>query len=163
VITVSYDTFFNNNYSNVRGYVYKIVRNLEDSDELVMDAFMHVFDKWITFNEETHARKILFICAKHYSLNYLKHQNRDSTKRIVEFQDWMDLGEHEVVEIEFYDIMLNSLHALPPERRKAFLMLLEGMTRAEVAEELGISIHTVKNHRIQAIKSIQTHLKNKNK
>jgi len=161
VITVSYDTFFNHNYEILRGYIWKIVNNWEDSEELALDAFTNIFEKWDTFSGEEHIRRYLFICAKNLSFNHLDKRGAQKRGHTVELKPWMELDEVEIVEIEFYDIMLNSLHALPPERRKVFLMLLEGKSKADVAEELGISPHTVKNHRIQAIKSIQSYIKNK--
>ena len=146
----------------LRGYVYKIVNNWEDSDELTIDTFMHIFEKWTDFNTVEHLRRSLFICAKNYSLNHLEAQGRQKRgHHLQELKPWMELDEVEIVEIEFYDIMCHSLHCVTTDQRKVFYLLMDGLTRDEIALELNISPNTVKNHRAHAIKSIQTHLKNK--
>ncbi len=58
----------------------------------------------------------------------------------------------------FYKIY-QRVEQLPEMRQKVFkLIYLEGYSRAEVANELGISEHTVKNHSFEAMKTIRHNL-----
>lgn len=161
MITVTYDTFFNRYYENIRAYIWKIVNNWEDSEELALDAFMHVFEIWGTFNSIEHAQRILYICAKNLSFNHLEKQGRQKRGHPVELKPWIELEDVEVVEIAFYDIMCGALHCVHPKAKEVFLMFMQGMTKAEISDTLGVTPNTVKNHRAHAIKSIQSFIKNK--
>ena len=59
--------------------------------------------------------------------------------------------EERALLLEALDAIDRMLDGLPPAVRRAFLMAqLEGMKQAEIAQELGISLASVKRHLVKA-------------
>jgi RNA polymerase sigma-70 factor (ECF subfamily) len=60
---------------------------------------------------------------------------------------------------EYESILLKAIEHLPPQRKKVFQLCREGgKSYDRVAEELGISKNTVKEHMVLATKTIKLHL-----
>jgi len=49
---------------------------------------------------------------------------------------------------------------MPEQRKKVFLLFLDGLSQDEIASELNISINTVKTHKLKARQFLRDHLKN---
>ncbi|GAB3417629.1 RNA polymerase sigma factor [Niabella aquatica] len=68
-------------------------------------------------------------------------------------------GEDQLRWKEYENILLKAIEHLPPQRKKVFQMCREdGKSYDRVAEELGISKNTVKEHMILATKTIKLYL-----
>ena len=57
---------------------------------------------------------------------------------------------NKVIEIEIYCILNEVFEELPPACKNVYKMSLEGLGHKQIAEELNISINTVKKHKNRA-------------
>lgn len=79
----------------------------------------------------------------------LTEYQEQSYSPIEDFYDEEDLNHKK-------DLLLNELKTLPPQEYKVLTMIfLEGKKYKEVAEELDISVNTVKTHLTRAMKSLR--------
>lgn len=109
----------------------------------------------------------LFTLVKNRCLNFLRHQLIEEEYSVEMKEEFgfklyalesMDYSYQS--EEELQKIIKRALEALPPRCREIFVKSrIEGMKYKEISEELGISINTVENQMVTALKKLRAELK----
>jgi RNA polymerase sigma-70 factor (ECF subfamily) len=86
----------------------------------------------------------------------LKMKNAYSKK-----EEGQQVVESEVWHSETRKLLDEAVHQLPSERRKVYQLRMEGYSYEEIAETLGLSIHTVRNQLANATRTIKELLRDK--
>lgn len=154
-----YDTYA----SFVYNVAFKILRNSSMAEEVVQDCFVNLWVKRDTIDESKELSIFIFVMAKRICLNYLrriKYTNKflDQVKllSINDVQDKMDLSDLQMS-------LVKHIALLPKQQRIAFeLSRIDGYTHKQIAEKMGISPNTVKNHITQALAVLRKHLVSSN-
>lgn len=129
---------------------------LHDAADLTQDTFVRVLTSRELQNEEQlkEPRAFLLTVAGRLVSNHFRRRSLE--------QAWIEalatLPEQQVPSLEVQAILLQSLHeidvmldGLAPRVRQAFLLAqLEGLTYAQIAERLNISVRTVKRYMAEA-------------
>lgn len=154
---------YREHFSALRRYVMRIIRSENDVDDVVQEAFLRAY-KSETRTDIRQPKSYLFRAAKHVALN----QKRQSINRPTDYIEEIDAGgvieessslEDEVLAQERLGIHCSAVAALPPKRRKVYLMRkVYGMSYKDIAEQLGISINTVEAHLVKAFRECQYHV-----
>lgn len=138
-------------------FLYMIaVRYVSDADtakDIVQDFFIHYWEKRqssLKGNFEAYAAR----SVKNRCISYLRSQ-QTADKRINRFgnETYCDVDEEEeVMDKETLKLRIfKAIDQLPPERKRIMLLSTkEGLTNKKIAEQLGISIHTVKSQLVKA-------------
>lgn len=132
------------------------IRYVNDSDtakDIVQDFFIHYWEKRqssLRGNFEAYAAR----SVKNRCISYLRSQ-QTTDKRINQFgnETYCDVEEEEeLIDKETLKLMIfKAIDQLPPERKKIILLSAkQGLANKEIAEMLGISIHTVKSQLVKA-------------
>jgi RNA polymerase sigma-70 factor, ECF subfamily len=157
-----FEGLFRTNYSALCSYAVNFLKDLDASEEIVQEV---MFKLWI--NREkiifgTSAKSYLFRAVRNSCLNLLKHMNVREEYRAARESQMEELQrsrEDEVIVSELEQKIREAVDRLPLERRKVFVMSrYEGMTYAEIAGKLGISVKTVENQMSSALRSLRTEL-----
>jgi len=153
-----YEKIFDQHYSRLRYYAYRILNSYQDSEEVVIDSFMALHDKWGDFPSQGHSIKFLNVCVHNKCLTRLGYNKRKQTLHIPDYlEDLID----EPLEIDSHlvELIYKNINELPPQRKRIMeLLFIEGKKIAEIAQEMNIAIKTVKNQRGKAIDSIKLYL-----
>lgn len=133
------------------------VKDYAIAEELVADTFCSIWFNRRNLNVPDKARPYLYKAIRNHSLNYLKKKRIDHTDlSYAETIPDQTLGPEQ--QLAFNDLLkeVNSLiDALPEKKRIIFRMnKMEGFKYKEIADILGISVHTVQNHMVEAIKML---------
>ena len=135
---------FDLHYGNLVGFVYGYVRDEELAKDIVHDTFLTFWNN----------RKRL-----DYALNYLRHL------RVVEVNErevsqLLEAASDELAEYdERYARVEEKLAQLPDKQREVFLKcVVEEKKYQEVADELDVSINTIKKHMSRALKFLRDEL-----
>lgn len=158
----SFDKIFLKYYTSLCRFAYVILKNSTESEEIVQEVFINIWEGRGKLNIQTSFASYLCSAVRNKSLNYIKKGN---TRKIHE----NEAGKENVSEtIEMHDYStLDSLHLelsktieqLPKKCRKIFqLSRNENMSNAEIAKHLGISVKTVENQMTIALKKIRINL-----
>lgn len=152
-------------YANrIYRFAFGYLKSESDSEELVQDVFMKVWERRSELNENLSFKSYLFTIAfniirKHFAKKSLNN-------RYFEYQILDDLDLKTVQNIDYKSTKehLDQLIAkLPPKRRSIFVKSrLEGYSVKEIAEEMGTSPKTVENQLGDALKFIREHLRKEN-
>lgn len=158
----SFEQLFRNQYAPLCGYARKYIDDLDQSEEVVQDVFVNLWQKRSTIEITSTIESYLFRAVRNTCLNILKHfKVREKHKEGISasYDHYGDRADNLVLEIELMNQIENLISGLPPERQKVFRMSrFEEMKYKEIAEELGISIKTVEAQMGKALKYLRENL-----
>lgn len=137
-----------------------ILREQYTTEEAVQDVFISVWqNRKLAATEVQNLEPYLYGILKHKTFDRLRKIIRDKVIAYVDTEQTYDpINEwHDHKEMA---LMLNNLlNKLPEKQREIYrLIKLEGLKREEVAQKLGISAHTVKNHLLAATKFLKENI-----
>lgn len=153
-------------YEKLSEPVYHLaVRFLKDtswSEEIVQEVFLALWLNREKLDENGNMWLYLYVLTKRLCLNRLRNikKSKESFEHLIlKFEKSTDGTQNDVLtaDLEKY---VNRVISLLPERQKAVFELsrFEGLSHKEIAEELGISTNTVKNHIVEALKTLKKSL-----
>lgn len=144
-------------------YSLKYVESIEDSEEIVQDLFLKLWEKHDELEINSSLKAYLYRAVQNYALNYL---NRKKTKEKYVLQhEWKspnttDSGLHQLEVDELRLILRHALLKLPEKRRRIFeLSRFDGMKYGKIALKLSISVKTVETQMTKALKYLRIILK----
>jgi len=158
----AFESLFQSHYANLCGYAVKYVWELDQAEEIVQDLFFNIWSKRSDLNITSSIESYLFRAVRNACLNYLKHLKvRDSYASNVKesYNEGRDHDHNPVEVLELQDKIDEAIEALPPERKKIFMLSRhEGLKYKEIAEQLGISVKTVEAQMGKALKHLRVSL-----
>jgi len=152
----AFQQFYLDNYRSFLLVAYKYLRDQGKALEVVNDVFVIIWEAAETITIQTSLRSYLHRAVINRSLNVVLKDKKDK-QRLQEFnqlpQDLIEPREMEENELKLK--LYKEIDQLPEQCKKVFkLSRFEGKKKHEIAEELGISVKTVKNHLNRALKSL---------
>ena len=158
----AFENLFQSHYANLCGYAVKYVWELEQAEEIVQDLFFNIWSKRSNLQITSSIESYLFRAVRNACLNYLKHLKvRDNYATDVKesVNPGRDQDNNSVEVLELQDKIEEAIEALPPERKKIFLLSRhEELKYKEIAEQLGISVKTVEAQMGKALKYLRESL-----
>ena len=151
---------FDLHFENLMGFVCSYVRDEEVAKDIVHDAFLTLWSNRKRLNPTYPVKSYLFTLAQNCALNYLRHLrvvtgNEQAVTELLEAAN-EDLNDYEkrLVRLE------EKLAQLPEKQREVLVKcVVEGKKYKEVAEELDITVNTVKTHITRALKFLRDELR----
>lgn len=143
-----FDEFYDAYKHKVYHFMLLYVKIPETAEELTIDVFVKLWHNRANLEIIENVDAFLFITCKRKALDFLRtaQKSKNIQSRIAEeiFQPAPSQDLHEKFETE--DILHLALQQLPERRRIIFVLnRLQGFSYEEIANELNISIHTVRN------------------
>lgn len=159
-----YKILFDKHYTSLCLFANKYVENLDVSKDIVQNVFIKIWEKKIEFQTEVTVKSYLYTSIKNKSLNYLKstYVKKIDNYSIADLQKLEKESTFisEVVISESSSIIENAINTLPNKCQQIVRLSIKNLTNAEIAEELSISINTVKAQKKIAYKRLKPILKN---
>ena len=158
-----FETIFRTYYERLCNYANTILNDMDEAEEMVQGAFLTVWEKHDTLEIHTSVKSYLYRAVHNSCLNRVKHFKvrktyGDSVKNQTELLH--DDASQDLIGSELDAIVANAIDSLPDQCRLVFkLSRFENLTYAEIAEQLGISVKTVENHMVKALKVLREKLK----
>jgi RNA polymerase sigma-70 factor (ECF subfamily) len=142
---------------------YAILRNQEDADDAVQEAFVRAFFSIRSFQFRSSFRTWLVSIMLNQARNILKRRKRNPVLGVKELANVPDKrcdGKDSDKDITgLYEAIRQETLALPDGQRVALMLrVVEGKSLAEIAASMGISEGTVKSHLHRAFTWIRRRL-----
>ena len=142
------------------GYINRIVKSREVSEELVLDIFLKIWNAKEMLREVQHLDAFLYRMAVNKALDFLKAASREDKLRELLAMQMKSLSseapDHAYIYKEYERELLSTIKQLPAQQQLVFNLSREnGMSHQQIAAELNISKNTVKNHLVAAIKKLK--------
>lgn len=150
-----YDTFS----SQVFDVAFLILKDTGWSEDVVQEVFVKLWNSRAKLDPSGSLLSYLYVLTKRASFNKL----RDIKKFSSDFEQlWInisrlsDCSHEKLIAKELSDHLDGLLEKLPERQREVFkLSRFEGLTYQQIAEALNVSPNTVKNHMVQALKTLR--------
>ena len=140
------------------GFIYKSLRDEEDSNDIVQESFMKLWENRSKVEVEK-AKSWLFTTAHNAMINFIKKSARTSSLDELE----IDRGKDDKHDFELKEIIDKALKNLP-EQQKTILLLrdMEGYNYQEIGEILNLNESQVKVYLFRARQKMKDQIKDLN-
>lgn len=150
--------------SQLEIHINAIIRKPDAVEDIIQETFVKVWINRDKLPEILHLRAWIFTIASNLCFNFLRKVMREERRLEKIESNRVDSispdGEFDVKEI--HNLVKEALQLLSPQRKKIWSMHRDKeMKQKEIAEELNISLSTVKNTLSQSLEFIRTHLAKK--
>lgn len=138
-------------HKGIYTYLLNFVKLPHLAEDLVHEVFLKLWEARHRISVAGTAVAYLHGISRNMALDTLKRISKDAQLQD-ELHEWMypsflDLESDTIASTYIEEVFHKAVHALPPQRRKIFILCkLKGKTYREAAHELGISHSTVKEH-----------------
>ncbi|OXA75147.1 RNA polymerase sigma-70 factor, ECF subfamily [Flavobacterium aquidurense] len=155
-----YKELFYSLYPRLVSYSYSFVKDNFLAEEVVENVMLQLWENRLKFEKIIDVKSYLYTMTRNGSLLIIKKE-----KKVVELNDEL---AHETLDFDFnivkeelYATLIDALNSLPEKCKEVFeLSCIEGLKYRDIAEQLNISINTVKSQRARAIELLKVKLKN---
>ena len=132
------------------------------SEEIVQDVFLKLWLNREGLDENGNAWFYLYVVTKRLCLNRIR-DIRKSTQLFAELMHQLERASNQTEEellAADMDHHTQELIALLPQQQQLVFKLsrVEGLSHKQIAKQLGLSPNTVKNHMVQALKTLKSAL-----
>lgn len=137
-------------------YALHYLHDPDNAEDVVQDCMTAFLERRVTGYRVGDIKSYLFTMVRNRSLDTLRHETHiDRSQSAEELDHIMDEEDYE--EDSFTEARLwTAIDSLPTRCREILLMCKrDGLKYEEIADELGISINTVKNQMSKALKSLK--------
>lgn len=165
----AFEYFFKTYFEMLYHYAFQITQDQVQSEEIVSDTFVLVWEKRSQIELYGTPRAYLFKSVYNQCLNYFKHKKVDDKYRefFIHHQPSPELPKsyngyplETLIDQEFQQHLQKSINKLPEQCRRIFIMSrFEDKKNKEIAEILGLSVNTVKTQILRALSHIRKDVK----
>jgi len=142
---------------------FRFLKDKEQSEEIVQEAFINHWLSREKLSADGNMWLYLYVISKRLSLNALRQVGKSSilVERLLhQISELQNTTEEEILAHDLEHYAEKLIEKLPRQQQLIFkLSRIEGLSHKEIAEQLQISPNTVKNHMVEALKTLKTHLK----
>lgn len=160
---IAFELLFRSYYLRLCRFTLYLIRDFSDSEQLVQDVFLNVWQMRAHWSPRGTVRSYLYRAARNQALNYLRHKQIAGSIEDIESQsaEIAQAGlEEDYERKELAVAVQQATELLPPQCRLVFaLHRQDGLTYSEIADVLGISTKTVETHIGRALKTLRKILK----
>lgn len=158
----AWEKLYSSYYSALCSYVNNLTKIDNCADDIVQEVLIKVWKSDKKFYSPKELSSYLFKAVYNNSLVFLR--NNKIKARILEDikHDWETLSEDAfsiTIREEIIRYLYVHIDKLPEDRRKVIELTIKGLSGPEIAEQLGVSLSTVKTQKYRAFKYLRTHLK----
>ncbi|MFA5849898.1 MAG: sigma-70 family RNA polymerase sigma factor [Bacteroidales bacterium] len=142
-----YDNFF----VSLTIFVQNFGLSKDDSEDIVQETFCRLNQNYNLPKNLNAFKSYLYTAVRNKSFNYIRDEKRRRFNESV-FLDLQDdlLFFDKIVENELYREMHMFVNEMPPQCKNIFQRVLKGDTSEKIANDLNLSIETVKTQRKKA-------------
>ena len=155
------ECLFEKYYYRLCDFAFQYVRSVDLAEEVVSDVFLKVWKARHKMEVKTNFKAYIYTATRNQALNYLEKEKRDfeSIDDILYGKPSDDYHpDEELIFQELENHIEVLINKLPPRRKLIFkLSRIEEFTYREIADILSISIHTVQNQMVKAVKKLASY------
>lgn len=157
---VEFRKLFDGFYIPLCVFADKYIEDVELSADIVQECFIKLWQIRSEFFYLHQVKSFLYTSVRNRCLNEIEHSKivSEYARKVIEKNKESFFHDH-VIEEETYRILVGGINKLPKQMKAIMMLALEGTPNGEIAEELNVSIDTVKSLKKIAYKKLREILK----
>ncbi len=162
-LTVSIDTLFRAHYRELCLFGFRIVEDMDEVEDIVQNVFLHLITHKVAFENIQNPRAYLYTTVRNACLKEIKGLNSKLSidNHLNSSAAINESIEESMIEMEKTIQIYQAIDSLPEQCRKIFVHCqIDRLKYQETAEELNISINSVKTQMKKAYRLLRDALKN---
>jgi RNA polymerase sigma-70 factor (ECF subfamily) len=142
-------------------FAFQYVRSFDLTEEVVSDVFLKIWMKREVLTVRGNFKAYLYTAVRNQAIDCIRKEeglleSLESLPNETACSDYRP--DEELIFKEFKNHIEGLINTLPPRRRIIFKMSrLEDFTYREIANILSISVHTVQNQMVQAVRQLSAY------
>ena len=157
--TEAYMVLYGRYHVLIYQWTLKLVKVPQLAEDLVQEVFLKVWQIRERLKPEQSFPAFIYRISRNKAFSLLKKIASDEkllSQVMNQLGSNIESPENKILWQQYEQLLVNAVEQLPKQRQKVFkLCRQEGKTYDEVAQELGISRNTVKEHMVMAVKNIK--------
>jgi RNA polymerase sigma-70 factor (family 1) len=158
----AFDLIYEAYSSKVYRLAFRFLKDGQQSEEIVQECFINLWTSREKLNAAGDIWLYLYVIAKRLSLNSLRQmcQSRQLSDNLVNHIATVHNDtEEDLLVSDLEQFTERIINKLPRQQQLIFrLSRVEHLTHKEIADQLQISPNTVKNHMVEALKTLKSQL-----
>lgn len=158
-----FEQVFKGYYERLCNYANTILNDMDEAEEIVQGTFLGLWEKRSTIQIHTGVKPYLYQAVHNSCLNHLNHLKVRKTHRdyyIHNAETGIDSSSQNTIANELEKQIEEAINSLPPQCQAVFkLSRFEGLSYAEIAQHLDLSVKTIENHMGKALRIMRERLK----
>lgn len=152
-------SIFDQYYESIRSFAYYKTSDVHLADDIVQEVFLKLWTNRNDVKNDT-VKSLLYTIASNTIKNHFKHQ-----KVVYSFQkqdqpnEYSDEADSNLRAEELNRKLQDALAEIPEKSREVFLMnRIEGLTYADIAERLGLSVKAIEKRMSEALSVLRSRI-----
>lgn len=154
---------FKAHYNQLGCFIMRLTESEALTQEVVQDVFLKIWTNRNSLKKIDCFKAYLLVVARNHALNCLKQIARENNRK----KEWVNTvlrmaynDQEEKDNVDAATLIDEAVEFLPPQQKKVYtLSRREGMKQQEIANELNISLETVKKHMVLALRFLKYRLR----
>ena len=144
-------------------YARQYIADSSEAEDLVTEVFIRFLARPRSFENVYFLRSFLYSSVYHACINWHKKQGRKKVQleSLASFLggEWEDYALNNLQKKETSSELWQAVEEMPFSRKRIFKMAYyEGMENSAIAIQLNLSVNTVKNHKVNALRELRRRL-----
>lgn len=155
------ESVFKEYYGSLCYFASKYLQDEEVIEDVVQDIFITLLEKKTQFQSVIHLKNFLYLSVRNGCLNHMRNlRSRDRYIASLAYDERVESFEENIILTEIYRELADAVNKLPEECRKVFeLCYFQGLDNESAANELGLSVNTIKAQKVRGKKILKESLK----
>ncbi|MGE4587047.1 MAG: RNA polymerase sigma-70 factor [Mangrovibacterium sp.] len=144
-------------------FALKYLREEADAEEIVQEVFVKIWEKRKFIDTAYSFNSFLFTIAYNSTISLVRKKIREKEHLLrMSIRQPAECSVDIIDELNYRELssqIQSLLNELSPRQREIYKLSREkGLTLEEIASQLNLSVHTVKNHLVLALSFLRSHL-----
>ena len=145
----AFQALFDRYFNALSAFGYKYVSDPFAVEDMVQEVFVSYWQSRQSFDHINAVKSFLYTSVRNKCLNHLKHQavlKKHEPALIYNLESEQHFKSHMIGE-ETFNQLFTEIRKLPDSSQEIMLLALNGLKNQEIADELNVSINTVKTQK----------------